>query len=181
MHAIRIPRLGGPEVLEPADLPDPAPGEGEALVELAAVGVNYIDTYFREGIYDAGLPLVPGLGTEKFGAQIWIQVGPYSFQPAEAAKVLLAVAFASYLVEKRDVLALAGAALTLGFVPDPVVVAMADVGACPGAGEEPPAPATVWRATTGEVVEPGTPLDDVVGGLTGSLDKTTDELLPDPD
>ena len=54
------------------------------------------------------LPLVPGLGTEKFGAQIWIQVGPYSFQPAEAAKVLLAVAFASYLVEKRDVLALAG-------------------------------------------------------------------------
>ena len=54
------------------------------------------------------LPLVPGLGTEKFGAQIWIQVGPYSFQPAEAAKVLLAIALASYLVEKRDVLALAG-------------------------------------------------------------------------
>ena len=40
--------------------------------------------------------------------QIWIQVGPYSFQPAEAAKILLAIAFASYLVEKRDVLALAG-------------------------------------------------------------------------
>ncbi len=54
------------------------------------------------------LPLVPGIGTEKFGAQIWIQVGPYSFQPAEAAKVLLAVAFAAYLVEKREVLALAG-------------------------------------------------------------------------
>jgi len=54
------------------------------------------------------LPLVPGLGTEKFGAQIWIAVGPYSFQPAEAAKILLAIAFASYLVEKRDVLALAG-------------------------------------------------------------------------
>ena len=54
------------------------------------------------------MPLVPGLGTEKFGAQIWIQVGPYSFQPAEAAKVLLSIAFASYLVEKRDVLALAG-------------------------------------------------------------------------
>ncbi|SDV00894.1 cell division protein FtsW, lipid II flippase [Microlunatus sagamiharensis] len=54
------------------------------------------------------LPLVPGIGTAKFGAQIWIQVGPYSFQPAEAAKVLLAIAFASYLVEKRDVLALAG-------------------------------------------------------------------------
>ncbi|SDR68068.1 cell division protein FtsW, lipid II flippase [Friedmanniella luteola] len=54
------------------------------------------------------LPLVPGLGVEKFGARIWIAVGPYSFQPAEAAKVLLSIAFASYLVEKRDVLALAG-------------------------------------------------------------------------
>jgi len=54
------------------------------------------------------LPLMPGLGTEKFGARIWIEVGPYSFQPAEAAKVLLAIAFASYLVEKREVLALAG-------------------------------------------------------------------------
>lgn len=54
------------------------------------------------------LPLVPGIGTAKFGAQIWIQLGPYSFQPAEAAKVLLSIAFASYLVEKRDVLALAG-------------------------------------------------------------------------
>lgn len=61
MHAIRIARLGGPEVLEPVELPDPEPGEGEALVELAAVGVNYIDTYFREGIYPATLPLVPGL------------------------------------------------------------------------------------------------------------------------
>ena len=54
------------------------------------------------------LPLVPGLGTEKFGARIWIEVGRYSFQPAEAAKILLAIAFAGYLVEKRDVLALAG-------------------------------------------------------------------------
>ena len=38
---------------------------------------------------------------EKFGAQIWIQVGPYSFQPAEAAKVLLAIAFASYREARR--------------------------------------------------------------------------------
>ncbi len=60
------------------------------------------------GIILLMLPLVPGIGIDKFGAQIWIQVGPYSFQPAEAAKVLLAVAFAAYLVEKREVLALAG-------------------------------------------------------------------------
>ncbi|MDD7937528.1 quinone oxidoreductase [Actinomycetospora lutea] len=61
MHAVRVSRLGGPEVLEPADLPDPEPGEGEALVELAAVGVNYIDTYFRTGLYPHELPYVPGV------------------------------------------------------------------------------------------------------------------------
>ncbi len=69
---------------------------------------GYTYTLGLAGIVLLLLPLVPGLGTAKFGAQIWIQVGPYSFQPAEAAKVCLAVAFAAYLVEKRDVLALAG-------------------------------------------------------------------------
>lgn len=69
---------------------------------------GYTYTVGLAGIVLLLLPLVPGLGTAKFGAQIWIQVGPYSFQPAEAAKVCLAIAFAAYLVEKRDVLALAG-------------------------------------------------------------------------
>jgi cell division protein FtsW (lipid II flippase) len=69
---------------------------------------GYTYTLALVGLVLLLLPLVPGIGSEKFGAQIWIQVGPYSFQPAEAAKVVLAVAFASYLVEKRDVLALAG-------------------------------------------------------------------------
>jgi FtsH-binding integral membrane protein len=58
---------------------------------------RYTYTIGLAGIVLLLLPLVPGLGTEKFGAQIWIHVGPYSFQPAEAAKVLLAIAFASYL------------------------------------------------------------------------------------
>jgi len=55
------------------------------------------------------LPMVPGLGRSMYGARIWIKIGSYSFQPAELAKIVLAVAFASYLVEKKDVLALAGA------------------------------------------------------------------------
>lgn len=55
------------------------------------------------------LPLVPGLGKESHGARIWIHLGSYSFQPAELAKLVLSIAFASYLVEKREVLALAGA------------------------------------------------------------------------
>ncbi|WP_375424306.1 FtsW/RodA/SpoVE family cell cycle protein [uncultured Friedmanniella sp.] len=69
---------------------------------------GYTYTLGLAGIVLLLLPLAPGLGTAKFGAKIWIQVGPYSFQPAEAAKVCLAIAFAAYLVEKRDVLALAG-------------------------------------------------------------------------
>jgi cell division protein FtsW (lipid II flippase) len=69
---------------------------------------RYTYTLGLAGIVLLLLPLVPGIGTAKFGARIWIQVGPFSFQPAEAAKVLLAVAFSAYLVEKREVLALAG-------------------------------------------------------------------------
>ncbi|MFC5138757.1 quinone oxidoreductase family protein [Actinomycetospora rhizophila] len=61
MRAVRVSRLGGPEVLEPAELPDPEPGEGQVLVEIATVGVNYIDTYFRAGIYPHELPFVPGV------------------------------------------------------------------------------------------------------------------------
>ncbi len=54
------------------------------------------------------LPLVPGIGTSVNGAQIWIRLAGFSFQPGEVAKVLLVVAFAGYLVLHRDALALAG-------------------------------------------------------------------------
>jgi cell division protein FtsW (lipid II flippase) len=54
------------------------------------------------------LPLAPGLGSQQFGARIWIRVGSLSFQPAELSKIFLAVFFAGYLVTRRDALALAG-------------------------------------------------------------------------
>ena len=54
------------------------------------------------------LPMVPGLGQTINGSKIWIQLGPFGFQPGELAKVLLVVAFAGYLVLHRDALALAG-------------------------------------------------------------------------
>ena len=54
------------------------------------------------------LPLLPVLGTEINGARIWINIGPFSFQPGEIAKVCLVVFFAGYLVLHRDALALAG-------------------------------------------------------------------------
>lgn len=53
------------------------------------------------------LPLLPVIGTKINGARIWIRVGPFSFQPAEIAKIVLMVFFAGYVVVKRDVLALA--------------------------------------------------------------------------
>lgn len=54
------------------------------------------------------LPLIPGVGKTINGAQIWIRLGPFSLQPAEFAKILLAIFFAGYLVDNRDRLALAG-------------------------------------------------------------------------
>jgi len=51
------------------------------------------------------LPLVPGVGREYFGARIWVSIGPINFQPGEFAKILLAIFFASYLVGKRELLA----------------------------------------------------------------------------
>ncbi|KAA1432118.1 quinone oxidoreductase family protein [Mycolicibacter arupensis] len=60
MHAVEVAATGGPEVLTYVDRPQPSPGPGEVLIRVEAVGVNYIDTYFRSGIYPAALPFVVG-------------------------------------------------------------------------------------------------------------------------
>ncbi|MFC7456968.1 FtsW/RodA/SpoVE family cell cycle protein [Brachybacterium sp. GCM10030267] len=54
------------------------------------------------------LPLLPVIGSARYGSQIWISIGSYSFQPAELAKIAFAIFFAGYLVSRRDTLALAG-------------------------------------------------------------------------
>ncbi|EYT63593.1 NADPH--quinone reductase [Dietzia sp. UCD-THP] len=60
MRAIRISEHGGPDVLRPAEVETPSPGPGEVLVRTTAIGVNFIDTYFREGVYQSALPYIPG-------------------------------------------------------------------------------------------------------------------------
>jgi len=65
------------------------------------------------------LPLVPGVGKTINGAKIWVGLGPISFQPGEFAKILLAVFFASYLVEKRELLAVSSFRLGPIPLPDP--------------------------------------------------------------
>jgi len=61
MKAVRVHTPGGPEVLRLDDVPEPAPGPGQAVVKIGAAGVNFIDVYFRTGAYKAPLPLTLGL------------------------------------------------------------------------------------------------------------------------
>jgi len=65
IHAARVTKTGGPEVLEYAEVEPPAAGPGQVLVKVAATGVNFIDTYFRSGVYPRPLPTV--LGSEGAG------------------------------------------------------------------------------------------------------------------
>lgn len=60
MHAILATEPGGPDVLEPDEIPDPLPGPRDLLVRLSAAGVNFIDTYRRSGVYAMPFPHVPG-------------------------------------------------------------------------------------------------------------------------
>ena len=60
MHAIVARQAGGPEVLELAEVERPEPGPCQLLVRVAAVGVNFIDTYKRGGVYKVSYPFTPG-------------------------------------------------------------------------------------------------------------------------
>jgi NADPH2:quinone reductase len=71
MKAIQVSKVGGPEVLELVDIPTPEPKPNEALVQIKAAGVNFIDVYYREGRYPAPLPFI--LGQE--GAGVVITIG----------------------------------------------------------------------------------------------------------
>ena len=68
MLAIQIDRTGGPDVLEPKTLPDPEPGPGQIRIRHGAIGLNFIETYQRSGLYPMALPKV--LGQE--GAGTWL-------------------------------------------------------------------------------------------------------------
>src|SRR5271169_4601786 len=65
MKSVQVKETGGPEKMQLVDGPTPAPGAKQALVRIAASGVNFIDVYFRTGLYKADFPIV--LGNEAAG------------------------------------------------------------------------------------------------------------------
>ena len=71
MKAIQVSETGGPEALVLVDLPEPKPKANEAVVQIKAAGVNFIDVYFREGRYPAQVPFVNG----QEGAGVVTEVG----------------------------------------------------------------------------------------------------------
>lgn len=83
MRAIRIAKTGGPEVLELADVATPTAGPGQILIRHQAIGVNFIDTYHRSGLYPIKLP--SGLGMEAAGVVEAVGEGVTRFQPGDTA------------------------------------------------------------------------------------------------
>jgi NADPH2:quinone reductase len=77
MHAIEVTETGGPEVLRYVEAPQPTPGPGELLIKAEAIGVNFIDTYFRTGQYPCPLPFI--IGSEVCGTITSIGEGVEGF------------------------------------------------------------------------------------------------------
>jgi NADPH2:quinone reductase len=92
MKAIQVKRCGSPEALEVVELPKPTPGPKQALVKIEASGINFIDVYFRTGLYKADLPFTPG----SEAAGIVEAVGPEVTEVAVGDRVVYAMARGSY-------------------------------------------------------------------------------------
>ena len=92
MKTIHVKEPGGAEKMLLEDVPTPSPGPKQALIRMAAIGVNFIDVYFRKGLYKADLPIV--LGNE--GAGTVEAVGPGITQVVAGDRVAWAMQRGSY-------------------------------------------------------------------------------------
>ena len=92
MKSIQVNVPGGPENLQLVEVPVPRPGAGQALVRIAASGVNFIDIYFRTGLYKADLPIA--IGSEAAGTVEAVGEGVGEVAPGD--RVAYAMARGSY-------------------------------------------------------------------------------------
>lgn len=97
VKAIRIHKTGGPEVLQLEDIALPQPGPGEILIRNRAIGLNFIDTYFRTGLYPAPqLPFTPG--NESAGDVLAVGAGVTEFKPGD--RVAIVATLGAYAEER---------------------------------------------------------------------------------
>jgi NADPH:quinone reductase len=112
MKVVRIYEHGKPDVLRYEEGPEPRPGEGEVLVKLAAIGVNFIDVNMRSGIYAAKLPMI--LGQEGAGTVSTVGSGVTSVKAGDpVAYVNVPGAYAEYAVVPASRIVHVPAGLTL--------------------------------------------------------------------
>lgn len=83
MRAVRFEQTGGPEVLQVVDVPVPEVRPGAVLIRHQAIGVNFIDTYYRSGFYSPALPCIPG--SEAAGVVEAVGEGVTRFRPGDLA------------------------------------------------------------------------------------------------
>jgi NADPH2:quinone reductase len=99
MKAVRVHALGGPEVLRYEEVSNPTPGPGEALVRIAAAGVNYLDVYYRSGFHWGGhhqrpLPYIPG--AEAAGTVVELGPGVSDLSPGDRVAYGISNGYGSY-------------------------------------------------------------------------------------
>src|SRR5437868_3673966 len=103
MRAITVSEFGGPDVLQIGEVPAPEPGPQDLLVATEAIGVNFIDTYFRTGAYAVDLPYVAGaegsgvvtrVGSEVRGFRVGDRVAWASAPGSYAEQVVVSAAAA---------------------------------------------------------------------------------------
>src|SRR3954471_11704648 len=83
MRAIRFEQTGGPEVLQLVEIDKPSPGPGQILIRHEAIGINFIDTYHRTGLYPVKMP--SGLGSEAAGVVEAVGEGVTRFKVGDLA------------------------------------------------------------------------------------------------
>jgi NADPH2:quinone reductase len=92
MRAILVQQVGGPEALTVVDVPTPVPGPGDVVVKVAVSGVNFVDVYYRNGLYKVPLPVA--LGSEAAGVIDSVGAGVTAFAPGD--RVAYAMVRGSY-------------------------------------------------------------------------------------